>query len=61
MGSHHSLTNLFAKSQPLPFKDFLDGLIEVDLKYTLTKAKLTDDFAFESPYKFVLTVEGITG
>nr|GEV39725.1 hypothetical protein [Tanacetum cinerariifolium] len=53
--------NLFSKSQPLPFKDFLDGLIETDLKYTLIKTKLTDDFASEGSYNFVMTAEGITG
>ncbi|PWA64606.1 NAD(P)-binding domain-containing protein [Artemisia annua] len=44
--------NLFAKSQWLPFKDFLDGFIEMDLQYTLTA---------EGSYNFVPTVEGITG
>ncbi|KVI03640.1 NAD(P)-binding domain-containing protein [Cynara cardunculus var. scolymus] len=40
--------NLFAKSQPLTLKEFIDGLITTDVNYTLIKTKLTDDYASES-------------
>ncbi|XP_024974134.1 protein plastid transcriptionally active 16, chloroplastic [Cynara cardunculus var. scolymus] len=53
--------NLFAKSQPLTLKEFIDGLITTDVNYTLIKTKLTDDYASESSYNIVLTAEGITG
>ncbi|KAJ9543803.1 hypothetical protein OSB04_023510 [Centaurea solstitialis] len=53
--------NLFAKSQPLTLKEFIDGLIETDVNYTLIKTKLTDDYALESSYNIVMTAEGITG
>lgn len=53
--------NLFAKSQPLTLKEFLDGLIATDVNYTLIKTKLTDDYSSEGSYNFVVTAEGITG
>lgn len=53
--------NLFSKSQPLSLKEFIDGLIATDVKYTLIKAKLTDDYASESSYNLVVSAEGITG
>lgn len=52
--------NLFAKSQLLTLKEFIDGLITTDINYTLIKTKLTDDYASESSYNFVVTAEGIT-
>ncbi|KAJ0792137.1 putative NAD(P)-binding domain-containing protein [Helianthus annuus] len=52
--------NFFSKSQPLTLKEFIDGLITTDLKYTLIKTKLTDDSASESSYNVVVTAEGIT-
>nr|XP_043611050.1 protein PLASTID TRANSCRIPTIONALLY ACTIVE 16, chloroplastic [Erigeron canadensis] len=53
--------NLFSNTQPLTLKEFLDGLIETDVKYTLIKTKLTADYGSESSYNFVVTAEGITG
>ncbi|XP_071719980.1 protein PLASTID TRANSCRIPTIONALLY ACTIVE 16, chloroplastic [Rutidosis leptorrhynchoides] len=53
--------NLFAKTQPLTLKEFIDGLITTDVNYTLIKTKLTDDYSTESSYNFVVTAEGITG
>ncbi|KAK9057593.1 hypothetical protein SSX86_022429 [Deinandra increscens subsp. villosa] len=53
--------NLFSKSQPLTLKEFIDGLIATDLKYTLIKTKLgDDDSGSENSYNFVVTAEGIT-
>ncbi|KAI3830045.1 hypothetical protein L1987_04177 [Smallanthus sonchifolius] len=52
--------NLFSKSQTLTLKEFIDGLVATDLKYTLIKTKLADDSASESSYNFVVTAEGIT-
>ncbi|KAL7598160.1 protein PLASTID TRANSCRIPTIONALLY ACTIVE 16, chloroplastic [Lactuca sativa] len=52
--------NLFTKSQPLTLKEFLDGLIATDVKYTLIKTKLTDDYSLESSYNVVVNAEGIT-
>lgn len=53
-------SNLFTKSQPLTLKEFLDGLIATDVKYTLIKTKLTDDYGLESSYNVVVNAEGIT-
>ncbi|KAK9057591.1 hypothetical protein SSX86_022427 [Deinandra increscens subsp. villosa] len=53
--------NLFSKSQPLTLKEFIEGLIATDLKYTLIKTKLgDDDSGSENSYNFVVTAEGIT-
>lgn len=53
--------NLFSKSQPLTMKEFLDSLVETDIRYTLIKTKLTDDFSPESSYNIVVSAEGSVG
>lgn len=53
--------NLFSKTQPITLKEFIDGLIATDVNYTLIKTKLTDDYASEGSYNFVVTAEGIVG
>ncbi|MFS7986914.1 hypothetical protein Hanom_Chr11g01015851 [Helianthus anomalus] len=45
---------------PLTFKEFVDGLIATDVKYTLIKTKMSDDDGYESSYNFVVSAEGIT-
>lgn len=50
--------NLFLKSQPLTMKEFLEGLVETDVRYTLIKTKLTEDFSPESSYNIVVSAEG---
>ncbi|KAI7749383.1 hypothetical protein M8C21_027617 [Ambrosia artemisiifolia] len=52
--------NLFSNTQPLTFKEFVDGLIATDVNYTLIKTRMTDDNASESSYNFVVSAEGIT-
>ncbi|KAJ0501677.1 putative NAD(P)-binding domain, NAD(P)-binding domain superfamily [Helianthus annuus] len=52
--------NLFSKTQPLTFKEFVDGLIATDVKYTLIKTNMSDDDGYESSYNFVVSAEGIT-
>ncbi|KAK9127052.1 hypothetical protein Syun_015849 [Stephania yunnanensis] len=49
--------NLFSKSQPLTVSQFLGKIVETDVKYTLLKTSLTDDFARESAYNVVVSSE----
>ncbi|CAL5211562.1 unnamed protein product [Lathyrus oleraceus] len=49
--------NLFSRSQPLSIQEFLQKVIETDVKYTLIKTSLTDDFAPESSYNLVVLGE----
>ncbi|PNX91989.1 protein TIC 55 chloroplastic-like [Trifolium pratense] len=53
--------NLFSKSQPLTIQEFLQKVVETDVKYTLIKTSLTDDFSPESSYNVVVLAEGSTG
>jgi len=52
--------NLFSRSQPLTVQEFLQKVIETDVKYTFIKTSLTDDFAPESSYNVVVLGEGNT-
>ncbi|WJX51888.1 Protein PLASTID TRANSCRIPTIONALLY ACTIVE 16, chloroplastic [Trifolium repens] len=52
--------NLFSKSQPLTIQEFLQKVVETDVKYTLIKTSLTDDFSPESSYNVVVFGEGNT-
>lgn len=53
--------NIFSKSQPLSIQEFLQKVVETDVKYTLIKTCLTDDFAPESSYNVVVLGEENTG
>ncbi|KAK2993157.1 hypothetical protein RJ640_015344 [Escallonia rubra] len=53
--------NLFSKSQPLTFAEFLEKMVETDVSYTLIKTKLTEDFSPESSYNIVVSAEGSGG
>ncbi|KAL8154077.1 hypothetical protein V2J09_011837 [Rumex salicifolius] len=50
--------NLFAKSQPLTVQEFLQKVVETDVRYTFIKTKLADDFMPESSYNVVVAAEG---
>lgn len=50
--------NLFSRSQPLTIAEFIQGLVETDISYTLIKAKLTEDYLLESSYNVVVSAEG---
>ncbi|KAK7404535.1 hypothetical protein VNO78_05487 [Psophocarpus tetragonolobus] len=50
--------NLFSRSQPLTIQEFLQKLIETDVKYTFINTSLTDDFTPESSYNVVVLGEG---
>jgi len=52
--------NLFSRSQPLTIQEFLQKVIETDVKYTFIKTSLTDDFSPESSYNVVVSGEGST-
>lgn len=52
--------NLFSRSQPLSIQEFLQQVVETDVKYTLIKTSLTDDFAPESSYNLVVSGEEST-
>ncbi|RDX99417.1 Protein plastid transcriptionally active 16, chloroplastic [Mucuna pruriens] len=50
--------NLFSRSQSLTIQEFLQKVIETDVKYTFIKTSLTDDFTPESSYNVVVFGEG---
>ncbi|CAJ1933172.1 unnamed protein product [Sphenostylis stenocarpa] len=52
--------NLFSRSQSLTIQEFLQKVIETDVKYTFIKTSLTDDFTPESSYNVVVLGEGST-
>ncbi|KAK7262498.1 hypothetical protein RJT34_30072 [Clitoria ternatea] len=52
--------NLFSRSQALTLQEFLQKLIETDVKYTLIRTSLTDDFTPESSYNVVVFGEATT-
>ena len=54
-------SNLFSRSQPLTIQEFLQKVIETDVKYTFIKTSLTDDFSPESSYNVVVLGEGSDG
>jgi len=52
--------NLFSRSQSLSIQEFLQKVIETDVKYTFIKTSLTDDFTPESSYNVVVLGEETT-
>ncbi|KAJ8452629.1 hypothetical protein Cgig2_004965 [Carnegiea gigantea] len=50
--------NLFSRSQPLTIAEFLEKVIQTDVKYTFIRSTLTDDFSPESDYNVVVAAEG---
>lgn len=53
--------NIFSRSQPLTVQEFLQKVIETDVKYTFIKTSLTDDYTPESSYNVVVVGEESTG
>ncbi|XP_071916609.1 protein PLASTID TRANSCRIPTIONALLY ACTIVE 16, chloroplastic-like [Coffea arabica] len=53
--------NMFARSAPLTIPEFLQKLVETDLRYTLIKTNLTEDYLPESSYNIVVSAEGSAG
>lgn len=53
--------NLFSRSQPLSIQEFLQKVIETDIRYTFIKTSLTEDFSPESAYNVVVSAEGSVG
>lgn len=54
-------SNLFSREQALTLSQFLAKVAETDVRYTLVKASLTDDYTPESYYaQLVLTKEGVS-
>ncbi|XP_050238599.1 protein PLASTID TRANSCRIPTIONALLY ACTIVE 16, chloroplastic [Mercurialis annua] len=53
--------NLFAQSQTLTVPEFLQKVIETDVRYTFIKTSLTEDFGPESSYNLVVSAEGSIG
>ncbi|XP_062231053.1 protein PLASTID TRANSCRIPTIONALLY ACTIVE 16, chloroplastic-like [Phragmites australis] len=51
-------SNLFSRVQTLPLREFLAKMAETDVRYTLVKTSLTDDYSPESSYALVLVKEG---
>ncbi|KAL6865127.1 hypothetical protein ACP4OV_016278 [Aristida adscensionis] len=51
-------SNLFSPVQTLTLSEFLAKVVETDVRYTLVKASLTDDYSPESSYSLVLAKEG---
>ncbi|KAL2898900.1 Protein PLASTID TRANSCRIPTIONALLY ACTIVE 16 chloroplastic [Bienertia sinuspersici] len=53
--------NLFSQSQSLTVTEFLERVIQTDVKYTFIRTALTEDFSPESSYKVVVAAEGSAG
>lgn len=54
-------SNLFTRSQPFTIDEFLEKVIQTDLKYTFIRTTLTDDFSPDSDYNLVVAAEGSAG
>lgn len=52
---------LFSRDQAVTIPEILQKLVETDLRYTLIKTKLTEDFLPESKFNIVVSAEGSTG
>jgi hypothetical protein len=53
-------SNLFSRVQTLTLSQFLAKVVETDVRYTLLKASLTDDYTPENSYALVLAKEGVS-
>lgn len=51
-------SSLFSRVQTMSLSDFLAKVVETDVKYTVVKGLLTDDYSPESSYPLVLDKEG---
>lgn len=51
-------SNLFSRVETLTLSQFLAKVVETDVRYTLVKASLIDDYTPESSYGLVLAKEG---
>ncbi|CAM8909941.1 unnamed protein product [Rhodiola kirilowii] len=60
-GISNFFSNIFVKSQPLSIGDFLERVVQTDVKFTLIKTRLTEDYAIERSYNVVVAAEGFTG
>lgn len=60
-GISNFFSNIFAKSQTLSFGDFLEQVVQTDVKFTLIKTRLTEDYAVERSYNVVVAAEGFSG
>ncbi|KAK6935813.1 NAD(P)-binding domain [Dillenia turbinata] len=56
-GIQSFFNNFFSQSQPLSIPEFIQKLVETDVRYTLIKTRLTEDFSPESSYNVVVSVE----
>lgn len=50
--------NIFSRSQALTITEFLERVVQTDVRYTLIRTLLTDDFSPESSYNVVVAAEG---
>ncbi|GAB2274409.1 hypothetical protein Dimus_009175 [Dionaea muscipula] len=53
--------NLFSKRQPVSVSDFLQKVVETNVRYTFIRTRLSDDAVPESSYNLVVAAEGSTG
>jgi len=53
-------SNLFSRVQTLTLSQFLAKVVETDVRYTLLKASLTDDYTPENSYALLLAKEGVS-
>ncbi|KAF6171320.1 hypothetical protein GIB67_001743 [Kingdonia uniflora] len=53
--------NLFSRSRSLSLAELLEKVVMTDVKYTLIKTSLTEDFSAESSYNLVVSAEGSNG
>lgn len=53
-------SNLFSRVQTLTLSQFLAKMVETDVRYTVVKASLTDDYSPENSYALILAKEGVS-
>lgn len=53
-----NISSMFAQSQPLTIEEFLEKLVESDIRYTVIKTALTEDYSPQSKHGLVVSSEG---
>lgn len=54
----NNISSMFARSQSLTINEFLEKMVESDIRYTVIKTALTEDYSPESKHGLVVSGEG---
>uniref|UniRef100_A0A7N0UIT6 NAD(P)-binding domain-containing protein n=1 Tax=Kalanchoe fedtschenkoi TaxID=63787 RepID=A0A7N0UIT6_KALFE len=58
-GISNFFSNIFSKSRSLSIGDFMERVVRTDVKFTLIKTRLAEDYAVERGYNVVVAAEGL--